>query len=199
MTAEADLIERRELLDGSAICRALSRIALEVVERNRGLADVALVGIRAGGAYLAERLHALLSSPGVDRGATPRSPALPLGSVDITLYRDDLLRGLDQPEVGPTDLPFSVDGKTILLVDDVLYTGRTVRAALDELMDFGRPRAVQLVVLVDRGHRELPIAADYVGLQVQTTRDESVRVMLRERGEVDRVVLRERKAPQAAP
>ncbi|MBI4507985.1 MAG: bifunctional pyr operon transcriptional regulator/uracil phosphoribosyltransferase PyrR [Deltaproteobacteria bacterium] len=181
------LVERRELLDEAGIARVLRRIAHEIVERNAGVSEIALVGIRTGGLFLAERLRRLLKDA---EGVEP-----PLGAVDIALYRDDVFVGLPRPEVGPTELPFSLSGKTIVLVDDVLYTGRTVRAALDALMDFGRPRAVQLAVLVDRGHRELPIQADYVGHKIDTTRKESVRVMLRERGEPDRVVLRERVDP----
>ena len=181
----AVLVERREILDEAGIARTLRRIAVEIVERNAGTGGIALVGIRTGGFFLAERLRRLLAA----EGAEP-----PLGAVDITLYRDDVFEGLPRPEVGTTELPFPMPGKTIILVDDVLYTGRTVRAALDALMDFGRPRGVQLAVLVDRGHRELPIQADYVGLKVDTARHESVRVMLRERGEPDRVVLREKVA-----
>jgi pyrimidine operon attenuation protein / uracil phosphoribosyltransferase len=180
------LVERREILDEAGIARTLRRIAVEIVERNAGSGEIALVGIRTGGLFLAERLKKLLAA----EGAEP-----PLGAVDITLYRDDVFEGLPRPEVGKTDLPFPMPGKHIILVDDVLYTGRTVRAALDALMDFGRPRGVQLAVLVDRGHRELPIQADYVGLKVETTRRESVRVHLKERGEPDRVVLREKVEP----
>jgi len=173
-------------LDEAGIARALRRIAHEIVERNHGARDVALVGIRTGGLHLAERLQKLV-------GAVEGAGAEPLlGAVDIALYRDDVFVGLPRPEVGPTELPFDVSGKTIVLVDDVLYTGRTVRAALDALMDYGRPRAVQLAVLVDRGWRELPIQADYAGVRVETTRRESVRVMLTELGETDRVVVREK-------
>jgi pyrimidine operon attenuation protein/uracil phosphoribosyltransferase len=153
-----------------------------LVERNH--ADVFLVGIRTGGAYLAERLAKLLR----DGGET--HPLV--GAIDITLYRDDVFQGLPKPEIGPTDLPESPDGKLVVLVDDVLFTGRTIRAAMDVVADYGRPRAVQLAVLVDRGRRELPIQPDFVGLRVQTAANESVRVMLKERGEPDRVVLRER-------
>lgn len=172
-------------MDGPGIARALRRIGHEIVERNRGVGDLVLVGIRTGGAYLAERLRALLKEiEGRD---------VPCGIVDIALYRDDVFRGLPRPEVGPTELPFPIEDQVVVLVDDVLFTGRTVRAALDELMEFGRPQAVQLAVLIDRGHRELPIHADYVGASVQTTRRESVRVMLREGGDAeDRVVLREK-------
>jgi pyrimidine operon attenuation protein/uracil phosphoribosyltransferase len=181
---ERDLVERRELLDEAGIARILRRVAHEIVERHQGGAGVALVGIHTGGYVLAERLVRLLQSV---EGAE-----VPLGAVDITLYRDDVFVGLPRPEVGATELPFALPGKTIVLVDDVLYTGRTVRAALDALNDYGRARAVELAVLVDRGHRELPIQADYIGLRVETARTESVRVMLRELGEPDRVVLREK-------
>jgi pyrimidine operon attenuation protein/uracil phosphoribosyltransferase len=182
---DAHLLERRELCDEAGIARILRRMAHEIVERNGGVAGLALVGVRTGGLFLAQRLQRLI---GEAEGGTP-----PLGAVDITLYRDDVFHGLPRPEIGPTELPFDVEGKTLVLVDDVLYTGRTVRAALDALMDYGRPRAVRLAVLVDRGGRELPIAADVVGLTAMASADESVRVMLRERGEPDRVVLRERR------
>jgi pyrimidine operon attenuation protein/uracil phosphoribosyltransferase len=145
-----------------------------------------LVGIRTGGLVLAERLGHLLGRGG---------QSLPVGAIDIALYRDDVFEGLPRPEVGSTELPFSLPGKIIVLVDDVLYTGRTVRAALQALVDYGRPRAVQLAVLVDRGNRELPIHADYAGLTVTTTRREQVRVLLGQSGERDRVVLRERSGP----
>jgi pyrimidine operon attenuation protein/uracil phosphoribosyltransferase len=186
-----DLIERRDLLDEAGMTRALRRIAHEIAERNGGLKQVALVGIRTGGLYLAARLQQLLGE--VEQGPNNE---VPLGAVDITLYRDDVFVGLPRPEVGTTQLPFALESRTIVLVDDVLYTGRTVRAALDALMDHGRPRAVQLAVLVDRGCRELPIQADYVGLRVATTRNESVKVLLHELGggHVDRVSLRERRA-----
>ena len=182
-----ELVERRVLADEAALARMLNRIAHEVVERNGGIEGLALVGIRTGGAYLATRLQHLIRSI---ESAQP-----PLGTVDITLYRDDVFQGLPIPEIGPTELPFDVSGATVVLVDDVLYTGRTVRAALDALMDFGRPRAVQLAVLVDRGLRELPIRPDYVGLSVETTPDQSVKVLLSETGTADRIVVRERKGP----
>jgi pyrimidine operon attenuation protein/uracil phosphoribosyltransferase len=144
--------------------------------------------VRTGGAYLAHRLATLMTEQGENH------PPPLLGAVDISLYRDDVFRGLPKPEIGPTELPEGIEGRTIILVDDVLYTGRTVRAAMDVIADYGRPRAVQLAVLIDRGRRELPIQPDYVGAEVQTTAGESVRVMLSERGEPDRVVLRERRA-----
>lgn len=185
---DRDLTERRQLLDEAGIARILRRIAHEIVERNAGVGGIALVGVRTGGLILAERLVRLI--------AEAEGQAPPLGAVDIALYRDDVFEGLPRPEVGPTELPFALPGRTIVLVDDVLYTGRTVRAALDALMDFGRPRAVQLAVLVDRGNRELPIQADYVGMKVETTRAQSVRVLLHERGESpERVALREKVEP----
>jgi len=194
---DSDLLERRELLDEAGIARTLRRLAHEIIER--AAADggrdervphlgrpLYLVGIRTGGAYLAHRLVDLIVEAG--------EPKPLLGAVDISLYRDDVFSGLPKPEIGPTELPEPVDGKTIVLVDDVLFTGRTIRAAMDVLADYGRPRAVKLAALVDRGRRELPIQPDFVGVAVQTTASESVRVMLKERGgEPDRVVLRERK------
>jgi pyrimidine operon attenuation protein/uracil phosphoribosyltransferase len=181
------LVERRVLADEAAVARMLRRIANEILERNRGAGALALVGIRTGGLHLAVRLCDLLADL---EGKRP-----PLGTIDITLYRDDVFRGLPRPEVGPTELPFALEGVTVVLVDDVLYTGRTVRAALDALMDYGRPRAVQLAVLVDRGLRELPIRADYVGLSAETSPDEQVKVLLRETGQADRVVVRGRSEP----
>jgi len=165
----------------------MKRIAHEIVERNAATASpLLLVGIRTAGVPLAERLKKFIAEAG-DVSAPE------LGAIDITLYRDDVFEGLPKPEVGSTELPgHSIAGRTIVLVDDVLYTGRTIRAALDALMDYGRPRAVQLAVLVDRGHRELPIQPDYVGITVQTSRAESVKVTLAELGQTDRVVLREK-------
>ncbi len=164
------------------MARMLRRIAHEIVERNGGAKNIALVGIRTGGMHVAERLLELITSI---EDVRP-----PLGAVDITLYRDDVFIGLPRPEVGPTELPFALEGLTIVLVDDVLFTGRTVRAALDALMDYGRPAQVQLATLIDRGMRELPISADYVGINVETTMDDSVKVFFQEGGETDRVVLR---------
>lgn len=152
--------------------RALTRIAHEILERNRGLDDVALVGIRTRGVPLARRLGRALQEINGDD--------VPTGALDITLYRDDLMRHPvgPQPVVRRTEIPFSIDGRKILLVDDVLYTGRTIRAALDALIDFGRPRAIQLIALVDRGHRELPIRPDHVGKNLPTALDEIVHVRL---------------------
>ena len=178
------MVDRRVIADEAAIARMLRRIAHEVVERNQGAENVALVGIRTGGLHLAERLVPLIEAI---EGNRPM-----LGAVDITLYRDDVFIGLPRPEIGATELPFRLAGNNIVLVDDVLFTGRTVRAALDALMDFGRPKQVQLAALVDRGMRELPIAADYVGLVAQTTANDSVKVFLNENGDEDRVILRTR-------
>ena len=162
------------VMDADRIGRSLMRIAHEILERNRGIENLALVGIRARGVPLAARLAANLQTAG--------GTAVPLGSLDITLYRDDLMKHQvgPQPILRRTEIPFSLDGKIIILVDDVLYTGRTIRAALDALIDFGRPSAIQLVALVDRGHRELPIRADYVGRNVPTSRQQSVQVHLAE-------------------
>ncbi len=172
----------RQVMDAQAIHRALVRIAHEILERNKGTQGLALVGIRSRGVHLAQRIRRALQEI---EGGTP----VPFGVVDITLYRDDLDRGLENPEVKGTDMPFAVDGTRILLVDDVLFTGRTVRAAMDALVDFGRPRAIQLAVLVDRGHRELPIRADYVGKNLPTARSEQVHVRLAEVDGVDEVVI----------
>jgi pyrimidine operon attenuation protein/uracil phosphoribosyltransferase len=188
---DSNLVERREILDQAGIARALRRMAYEMIERNAANTQhpLYLVGVRTGGAFLAQRLCALMSDPKESHASPPPL----LGAVDISLYRDDVFHGLPKPEIGPTELPAAIEGQTIILVDDVLYTGRTIRAAMDVLADYGRPRLVQLAALVDRGRRELPIQPDYVGIQVQTTASESVRVMLKERGEPDRVVLRERR------
>jgi pyrimidine operon attenuation protein/uracil phosphoribosyltransferase len=184
---DSDLKERRELLDAAGIARTLRRIAHEIAERvPQAERPLYLVGVRTGGAYLAHRLQDELVAAGEAKPV--------LGAVDISLYRDDVFHGLPKPEIGPTDLPEPIEGRTIVLVDDVLFTGRTIRAAMDVLADYGRPRAVKLAALVDRGLRELPIQPDFIGLAVQTTARESVRVMLAERGEPDRVVLRERPA-----
>jgi pyrimidine operon attenuation protein/uracil phosphoribosyltransferase len=179
---ERDLVEKSQLLDEVGMGRVLRRLAYEILERAGS--DAYIVGIRTGGAFLAERIAGILREGG--------EGTVDVGAVDITLYRDDVFAGLPKPEIGPTDLRGSLDDRTVVLVDDVLFTGRTARAAMDVLADYGRPRLVQLATLVDRGRRELPIQPDYVGVRIQTAADESVRVMLRERGEPDRVVLRQR-------
>jgi pyrimidine operon attenuation protein/uracil phosphoribosyltransferase len=170
-------------MDADQIRRALKRIAHEITERNRGLDNVVIVGIRRRGVYLAERIAKYLESI-EDNG-------VPVGALDITLYRDDFQVTSSAPVVGTTDINEDLNGKIIILVDDVLYTGRTVRAALDELIDFGRPRQIQLAVLVDRGHRELPIKADYVGKNVPTSGTELVEVRLSEIDGRDEVILGE--------
>jgi pyrimidine operon attenuation protein/uracil phosphoribosyltransferase len=174
--------EPRLVMDAQAIARALVRIAHEIVERGRGTGSLALVGIRSRGVYIAQRLRRILAEI---EGGEP----VPFGVVDITLYRDDLDRRMQNPVVQGTRIEFDVDGKRILLIDDVLFTGRTIRAALDALVDFGRPQAVELAVLVDRGHRELPIRADYVGKNIPTARHEDVAVRLSEADGVDEVVV----------
>jgi pyrimidine operon attenuation protein/uracil phosphoribosyltransferase len=159
-------------LDADRMGRTLTRIAHEILERNRGVEELALVGIRTRGVPLARRLARAIQEI--------NGHEIPTGALDITLYRDDLMRTAvgAQPVIRKTEIPFSIDDKRILLVDDVLYTGRTIRAALDALIEFGRPRVIQLVVLVDRGHRELPIKADYVGKNLPTSQSQSVQVHL---------------------
>lgn len=164
----------RRVLDGDEIDRALRRMALEIAERNRGVADIALVGVRRGGIAPAARICTLL------REAEGR--VVPVGSVDITLYRDDAATALPNPRIGPSEIHFDVDGRVVVLVDDVLFTGRTTRAAIDAILDYGRPRAIQLAVLIDRGHRELPLHADFVGRTISTARDERVEVRLDDGG-----------------
>ena len=172
---------KARVLDADAIRRAVIRIAHEIVERNHGVEHLMLMGIRTGGAHLAERLAAAIEQI---EGVRP-----PVGALDITLYRDDLSSAHPQPVVRETDLPGDIAGKHVVLVDDVLFTGRSIRAAMDALMDFGRPRQIQLAVLVDRGHRELPIRPDFIGKNLPTATDESVAVRLVEFAGVDEVVL----------
>ena len=174
--------EKAQVLDETALDRALTRIAHEILERNGGASSLAFVGLRTRGVTIAQRLAANIAR--ID-GAT-----VPVGVLDITLYRDDLdMRGA--PVIRGTDIPFSIKGKTVILVDDVLFTGRTIRAALDAIIDLGRPSLVQLVTVIDRGHRELPIRPDYVGKNLPTSRRESVSVRLREHDGEDRVVIEE--------
>ena len=179
------------LLDSDALARTLSRIAHEIIERNDDLSRLALVGIHTRGVPLAERLATLIEERSGEEVA--------LGAVDITFHRDDIgshvrRPGVEQPIVHATAVDFDLSGTTCVLVDDVLYTGRTIRAALDAIIDLGRPRMIQLAVLVDRGHRELPIRADYVGKNLPTARREAVQVMLREHDGQDRVVIQEPEA-----
>ena len=172
-----------QVMDADRMSRALTRIAHEILERNRGLDELALVGIRTRGVPIARRLARALKDINGDD--------VPTGALDITLYRDDLMRHPvgPQPLVRRTEIPFSIDDRKIMLVDDVLYTGRTIRAALDALIDFGRPRVIQLIALVDRGHRELPIKADYVGKNLPTSLKQSVQVRLLEIDGTDEIVI----------
>lgn len=166
-------------MDAQEMSRALSRISHEILERNKGSQDLALIGIRTGGVYLAQRLATRIQQI--------ENRDIPSGELDITLYRDDLSIRKDQPEIRKTSIPFNISNVKIVLVDDVLFTGRTIRAALDGLMDLGRPAEIQLAVLVDRGHRQLPIRANYVGKNIPTAREDTVQVFFEELGEVDRV------------
>lgn len=178
------LAEKTLLMDDQAMRRAITRIAHEVIEKNKGIGDIVLVGIRTRGVPLAERL-----AEEIERIEGRR---LPVGILDITLYRDDLSTLSYQPVVHETKIPSDINGKTVLLIDDVLYTGRTARAALDAVIDIGRPKAIQLAVLVDRGHRELPIRADYVGKNVPTSSREVVSVHVNATDGEDRVTINER-------
>jgi pyrimidine operon attenuation protein / uracil phosphoribosyltransferase len=171
----------RTVMDAQEINRALTRVAHEVIEKNHGITNVALVGIRTGGVYLAKRLAKKLQEI--------EGTAVPVGELDITLYRDDLNARKEHPVLRKTDIPFDITHRKVILVDDVLFTGRTIRAAMDGLIDLGRPGEIQLAVLVDRGHRQLPIKATYVGKNLPTALEESVEVYLEEGGTPDRVVL----------
>jgi pyrimidine operon attenuation protein/uracil phosphoribosyltransferase len=185
MQAPRGYRERLVLMDSGRLARTLSRIASEIVERNPDQKKTVLVGVRSRGVPMAHRLAQLL---GELSGHEP-----PVGALDITLYRDDLTMVGAQPILRATEIPVAIDGRTVIVVDDVLFTGRSVRGALDELIDFGRPARIELAVLVDRGHRELPIRADYVGRTVTTARDDIVQVMLEEVDGEDGVVLFEKK------
>ncbi len=173
--------QERLIMDAGDIARALTRVAHEILERNKGVKDLALVGIRTGGVHLAHRLAKRIQE-------IEQAP-VPIGDLDITLYRDDLSLRKEQPVLRTTSVPFDISDKIVVLVDDVLFTGRTIRAAMDGLMDLGRPAEIQLAVLVDRGHRQLPIKANYIGKNLPTSRDEQVQVLLEEAGEDDQVVI----------
>jgi len=175
---------KKELIDSAAMGRAITRIAHEILEKNKGTEDLVLIGIRTRGVPLAERLAAKIEEiEGIK---------LPTGILDITLYRDDLSTVAQQPIVHRTEIPFDITGKKVVLVDDVLYTGRTVRAALDALIDLGRPLQIQLAIMIDRGHRELPIRADFVGKNLPTSKEEVVDVNFKEIDEKDAVLLLEK-------
>lgn len=171
------------VMDAEGIDRALTRIAYEILEKHKGVENLVLVGIRTGGVFLAKRL--------AEKIARIEERDIPMGILDITLYRDDLLKNKRKPKLGRTDIPFSLDDRKVVLVDDVLFTGRTVRAAMDALIDFGRPKLIQLAVLVDRGHRELPIRADFVGKNLPSSLWEAVSVYLTENRGRDEVIIEE--------
>lgn len=179
----ANWTEKAVLMDAESIRRSLIRISHEIIERNKGGSDLVIVGIRSRGVPLAERIAAEIRRI--------ESASVATGVLDITLYRDDLSRLDYQPVVRETKIPGNINGKNVIMVDDVLYTGRTIRAALDAIMDMGRPQSIQLAVLIDRGHRELPIRADYVGKNVPTSNKENVSVQLKETDGLDRVVIQE--------
>lgn len=173
--------KKKIIMSAQDIERALDRIALQILEKNDRVGDMVIVGIHTGGVYLADRLQRIIEKR--------EQKSLPAGSLDITLYRDDWSRVAQNPIVKKTDIPFEVEGKTLILVDDVIYTGRTIRAALDAVMDFGRPGSIQLAVLIDRGGRELPIQPDYTGMGVGVSAGQRVDVLLQEDAGSDEVVL----------
>lgn len=169
---ESELREKAQVMDKAALKRAITRIAHEIVEHNKGTEDVVLIGIKRRGVPIADRLHEVIKQvEGIE---------IPMGILDITLYRDDLTTVANQPQVHQTEIAFDITGKKVVLVDDVLYTGRTIRSALGALMDLGRPSSIQLAVVVDRGHREVPIRADYIGKNIPTSQREIIRVCLEE-------------------
>ncbi len=173
--------EKKVVMDAEVIDRSLTRIAYQILEKNKGIDDIVLIGIRTGGIFLAQRLQKIIAAI---EGIT-----VPMGILDITLYRDDLLTSNKKPRLEKTDIPFSLDTKKVILVDDVLFTGRTIRAAMDALIDFGRPKLIRLAVLIDRGHRELPIRADFVGKNLPSSLWEAVSVKLTEKDGRDEVVI----------
>lgn len=171
---------KKEVVDAVTMKRALTRISYEIIERNKGIQDIILVGIKTRGIYIAQRL--------AERLKQLEDIDVPVGELDITLYRDDV-KDMEEPELHSSDVPVSIEGKEVILVDDVLYTGRTIRAAMDAVMDLGRPRKISLAVLVDRGHRELPIRADYVGKNIPTSKTEEIIVEMEERDGADRIMI----------
>lgn len=173
--------KKRAVMGAQEVERALDRIALQILERNPETKEIVIVGIHTGGVFLAQRLHKIIEKR--------ENISLPSGSLDITLYRDDWSRVSQNPIVKKTDISFEIEGKILILVDDVIFTGRTIRAALDAIMDFGRPSSIQLAVLVDRGGRELPIQPDYRGMEVQIAPDQHINVLLNEDAGFDEVVL----------
>jgi pyrimidine operon attenuation protein / uracil phosphoribosyltransferase len=175
--------KKKIVMDADGIDRSLTRIAYEILEKNKGVEDLCLIGIRTGGVYLAERLGKKISV--IER------TAIPIGILDITMYRDDLRLSDKKPSLRKTDISFSLENKKVVLIDDVLFTGRTIRAAMDALIDFGRPKLIQLAVLIDRGHRELPIRADFVGKNLPSSLWQSVVVSLHEKNGADEVFIEE--------
>ncbi|HBC4840782.1 TPA: bifunctional pyr operon transcriptional regulator/uracil phosphoribosyltransferase PyrR [Enterococcus faecalis] len=171
---------KKEVVDAVTMKRALTRISYEIIERNKGIQNIVLVGIKTRGIYIAQRL--------AERLKQLEDIDVPVGELDITLYRDDV-KDMEEPELHSSDVPVSIEGKEVILVDDVLYTGRTIRAAMDAVMDLGRPRKISLAVLVDRGHRELPIRADYVGKNIPTSKTEEIIVEMEERDGADRIMI----------
>ena len=171
---------KKEVVDAVTMKRALTRISYEIIERNKGIQDIVLVGIKTRGIYIAQRL--------AERLKQLEDIDVPVGELDITLYRDDV-KDMEEPELHSSDVPVSIEGKEVILVDDVLYTGRTIRAAMDAVMDLGRPRKISLAVFVDRGHRELPIRADYVGKNIPTSKTEEIIVEMEERDGADRIMI----------
>ena len=179
---------KARIIDDAGFERTLTRLAHEIIERTKGAGNIVIVGIKTRGEHIAKRIAKKIEQV---EGFT-----LNIGSLDITLYRDDLLGKLEQPQLKGTDIVFDITDRDVILIDDVLYTGRTIRAALDELIDLGRPKTIQLAVLVDRGHRQVPIKADYVGKNVPTAQEESVRVHVREVDSEDAVLLMEPETPE---
>jgi len=175
------MTQKKVVMDAEAIDRSITRISYEILERNKGTDDLVVIGIRTGGACLARRLG--------EKIAKIEGSEVLVGILDITLYRDDLMTGTKKPRLRKTDIPFSLDNKKVILIDDVLFTGRTIRAAMDALIDFGRPRLIQLAVLIDRGHRELPIRADFIGESLPSAFWDKVDVKLREEGKEDEVLV----------
>ncbi|MGM0239623.1 bifunctional pyr operon transcriptional regulator/uracil phosphoribosyltransferase PyrR [Enterococcus sp. AZ103] len=172
---------KKEVVDEVTMKRALTRITYEIIERNKGVQDIVLIGIKTRGIFIAQRI--------AERLKQLEQIDVPVGELDITLYRDDVKSHTDEPELHSSDIPFPIEGKQVILVDDVLFTGRTIRAALDAVMDYGRPQKISLAVLVDRGHRELPIRADYVGKNIPTALTEEIIVEMEENDGQDRILI----------